>query len=263
MDLDHFFNSFEELVSTMPEDQGPPEFVEFVNKLHTFLRELSDADKMTADQVLMDLESNPEETLFNQVGKILRRFHDQMLVIKEGIPDTLGKIAQQDVSDVSGKLYHIIEMTDKAANTTLDLAENLMADLGDQNEQVENLIPLLEKEAGNAGLPDATRTVLSEAVETLKKTAQGNNDNQTKLTDILIAQDYQDLTGQVIHKILKLLETLETDLADLIQKFGQTEQLLQKAEEEADAPLQGPLQDSHEGKSDQNDVDSLLSQFGF
>ncbi|MDH5561773.1 MAG: protein phosphatase CheZ, partial [Deltaproteobacteria bacterium] len=83
---------------------------------------------------------------------------------------------------------------------------------------------------------------------------------QAKLTEILIAQDYQDLTGQVINKILNLLKTLEDDLSSLIKKFGK---LTKHEKKESDINLKGPLEEGHTEKKSQDDVNDLLSQFGF
>ena len=80
------------------------------------------------------------------------------------------------------------------------------------------------------------------------------------MTEILVAQDYQDLTGQLINKILVIIKSLETDLAGLIVHYG-TQFNQEKTTDEA--PMEGPLRADDKDRQDQQDVDSLLSQFGF
>ncbi|PCI23666.1 MAG: hypothetical protein COB67_12535 [SAR324 cluster bacterium] len=256
MDVNKFYQSFEDLISTMSAEEQSKPVIQFIEKLKTFMLELTEVDQITAEQVLSDLESDPEDNLFQSVGQILRNFHTQMLTIKDGIPDALGKIADKDVADVSGKLEHIISMTDKAANTTLDLAEGLMDSLDSQSESIRQIQATLQKlyDAGDQS------EALRESIAGLQLQLDQNNDRQAKLTEILIAQDYQDLTGQVIHKILSLLGSLEAELASLIKKFGTKVQAVQTVDE---VQLKGPLEEQHEEKSSQNDVNDLLSQFGF
>jgi len=87
--------------------------------------------------------------------------------------------------------------------------------------------------------------------------------NQTSedLITILTAQDYQDLTGQIIQKIIVLLKNLESNLVNVIRTFGVR---LDGRKEDVGEELYGP---AHEGRvsamHSQDDVDSLLAEFGF
>jgi chemotaxis protein CheZ len=107
--------------------------------------------------------------------------------------------------------------------------------------------------------PELTKTIES-TMNQIKEIANNNNESQNKLTEILIAQDYQDLTGQVIYKVVNLLKTLESDLAQLINRFGQVFMETEKTDE---SKLKGPLDEEDNAKSSQGDVDALLTKFGF
>ena len=110
------------------------------------------------------------------------------------------------------------------------------------------------------GIPESSKKIASDTIDQLENISNKNDSIQTKLTNILVAQDYQDLTGQVIHKVMNLLNTLQDDLAELIKRFGQ---VYQEAEEVDQIALEGPLSEDDENKSSQDDVDSLLKEFGF
>lgn len=262
MDISSFYQAFDELVESLSDEQQSEQLTSFIEKFRRFMVAFGEADEKAIDQVLINLEMDPEDSLFQELGKILRNFHNQMYLIREGIPESLGKLAHQDVSDMTGKLKHIISMTDKAANTTLDLSEEVMDQLAQENDTLRESLEKLTKTIESGNIPEEAAETLRDTAANIQATIEKNDALQGKLTDILIAQDYQDLTGQVIQKILNLLKTLEEDLLGLIKKFGKAEQKNQEKTAQ-EVAMVGPLQDDHKDKSTQNDVDDLLSQFGF
>ena len=84
---------------------------------------------------------------------------------------------------------------------------------------------------------------------------------QSILTEMLIAQDYQDLTGQVIHKIVDLLGKLENELLSLVETFGQV--YMPKDVSVKDAKLKGPQHQKDDSRQSQTNVDDLLDSLGF
>jgi len=86
------------------------------------------------------------------------------------------------------------------------------------------------------------------------------NQNREDLDAILTAQDYQDLSGQIIQKIMKMLKDLELKLVNVIRTFGVKQESAKKEDEE----LYGPAHQSRvESVHSQDEVDSLLAEFGF
>jgi chemotaxis protein CheZ len=90
------------------------------------------------------------------------------------------------------------------------------------------------------------------------------------LTDIMMAQDFHDLTGQVVAKVVKLANDLESQLVKLLVQAAPPEQahkveaaLTSHAQEHR---LEGPVVDA-EGRTDvvanQGEVDDLLASLGF
>jgi len=82
------------------------------------------------------------------------------------------------------------------------------------------------------------------------------------LTDIMMAQDFHDLTGQVVAKVVSLAAELEDSLVKLLVQAAPPEQA-QKVESSI---LNGPVVNP-EGRSDvvanQGEVDDLLASLGF
>ena len=260
MDQNKLTETLKNLVENLADSKDVDLLRQLVEELKTFLQQIGETDKANVNQILKEFESQGENPLFQEVGMLLRRFHDQIILINDEIPKNLGKFSSEEVAEMSSRLQQIINMTDKAANTTLDRTEEIMADLDQQNESFGPLISSLGALIEEDGISASSKNTLTDTIAQIKGFSEKNNDIQTKLTDILIAQDYQDLTGQVIHKVMNLLNTLEEDLATLIKRFGQIYQEMEQSDQIA---MEGPLSEDDEKKSSQDDVDSLLKEFGF
>jgi chemotaxis protein CheZ len=88
------------------------------------------------------------------------------------------------------------------------------------------------------------------------------------MTDVLMAQDFQDLTGQVIRKVIDLVREVEDSLINMLTAFGVTEsEQKEKATLKTGENLvEGPIvntEDRDDVVADQDDVDDLLSSLGF
>ncbi len=259
MEITELQKNLRDLIDSVP-DAKEDVLQKLVFELKSFLQYIEQVDKSAADEVLKSLESTSDNMLFQEVGKLLRRFHDQLVLIREGIPEDLGRIASQEVVEMSERLQMIVSMTDKAANKTMDLTEGIMETIGNQGQTLDQISDSLNSVLANGSLdPELAKTIES-ALNQVKEITGDNTDTQNKLTEILIAQDYQDLTGQVIFKVINLLKSLESDLAQLIDRFGQ---VLIEAEQVNETNLKGPLDEEDKEKSSQGDVDALLTKFGF
>lgn len=260
MNLNELQKNLKDLVASVSQNDRDNILKKMIAELKSFLQHIEQADKKAAEEILQSLESSSDNSLFQEVGKLLRRFHDQLMLIREGIPENLGKLASQEVIEMSERLQMIVTMTDKAANKTMDLTEGIMETLTGQNETLTHISEALNSVMVDGNLSPALTKSLETTMKQVKELSDTNQETQSKLTEILIAQDYQDLTGQVIFKVVNLLKTLETDLAQLIDRFGK---ILIENQQVEEAKLRGPLSEADKDKSTQGDVDALLTKFGF
>lgn len=252
--------SLNSLLDRVPEASS--EFLstrDLLDQLRGFLSLMQDSKPEELKQLINELESQPP--LFNEIGKIVRSFYEQMVSISSGIPEQLGKIANVDMDDANQRLQHIVSMTENAANKTMDLAEGLLDKLAGRASRYDESIASIDAALQSDGLSDDVKATLELSKKTLLENKAEDDEHQGALTDILVAQDYQDLTGQVINKVVNLMTSLEQELVLLIGTFGN----VYVAEEEAEKAdeLQGPLHEDSEEKSSQGDVDDLLSSLGF
>jgi chemotaxis protein CheZ len=91
---------------------------------------------------------------------------------------------------------------------------------------------------------------------------------RSMLTEILMAQDFQDLTGQMIRKVITLVQEVEESLVEMLTLFGnENAEVVEntkvtKSAIEAEGPILNKEQ-RDDVVNDQDDVDDLLSSLGF
>ncbi|MDH5561620.1 MAG: protein phosphatase CheZ, partial [Deltaproteobacteria bacterium] len=147
MEYTGFHSAFEALIKSLSGQKETEPIKKFINELKEFLKHLDSTDQSSVNLILNDFEAQTQEPMFQEVGMILRKFHDQMVTIKEGIPNNLGMLADIELLDVEGKLKHILTMTDNAANKTMDLAETITEDINQQNDSNLKLLNELKTSA--------------------------------------------------------------------------------------------------------------------
>ena len=115
--------------------------------------------------------------------------------------------------------------------------------------------------------PGEFRALCDDLVTHFGETEKQLSDVQHTLNDVILAQDYQDLTGQVIRRVITMVHDVEGSLVELIKMFGNINEL-QTAEQAKSKPVkgvEGPVIDQtrQDVVHGQDDVDALLSSLGF
>ena len=211
-----------------------------------------------------------DNSVFEKVGELTRELHDSLVSFQN---DTrLLDMTDHDIPDAKHRLNYVIEMTDKAANKTMDavdnclpIADKLIADLEAVKPRWQGLMSR-EIAIGDFKL-------LCHQVDGLIEDSSMSAINlRSSLTDILMAQDFQDLTGQMIRRVIDLVQEIELKLVGILTLGSQEGAALVKNEEniQEEAPrdieAEGPIMNA-ETRDDvvngQDDVDDLLSSLGF
>lgn len=212
---------------------------------------LEEGDSERAAQVLDNLTKIREAELFQEVGRLTRQLHDTLVNVQAD--GRLSNLAQKDMPDAKERLNHVIEMTETAAHKTM--------------ASIEKTIPLCESlEGRSVELKGKWDRFMSRdlSVEEFRELARDLGDflsfSEEKsgaikagLNEILMAQDYQDLTGQTIKRVITLVQEVENSLVEMIRFTGPKVNHEEYAvENEAMASVNG-----------QDEVDDLLSSLGF
>jgi chemotaxis protein CheZ len=204
-------------------------------------------------------DSPQEEVVFNRLGHLARQLHDSLRGL--GVDKMLADTANQ-IPDARQRLTYIAQMTEQAASKVLNAADiarpiqdELMARSEAMSKRWDRMFANQLSVDDFKMLAADTRTYFSEAPSKLKIT----ND---QLMEIMMAQDFQDLTGQVIKKVVDVVQGMETQLLSvLIEAMPE-----QRKAEAPEGLLNGPVISSA-GRSDvvtsQAQVDDLLESLGF
>ena len=190
--------------------------------------------------------------VFQQIGTITRVLHDTMQQL--GVMPKL-QVATDGLPDARSRLTYIANKTADAANKVLNSVEEAKAEHAKISEAANAM--------AQAITADPVRAVASGAVLNFVKEVESSTSKiDTHLTDIMLSQDFHDLTGQVVAKVVTLANDLEDSLVKLLVSVVPPEQ----REKVDPSILQGPVV-SHEGRTDvvanQSEVDDLLASLGF
>ena len=192
------------------------------------------------------------EEVYQQIGTITRLLHDTMQQL--GVMPKL-QIATEGLPDARSRLSYIATKTAEAANKVLNTV--------DQAKIEHAAISAATREMARAIVADPVKAVATGAVMNFVQEVEARTASiDSHLTDIMMAQDFHDLTGQVVAKVVTLANDLEDSLVKLLVQVVP----LDKREKVDPNVLNGPVVNA-EGRTDvvtdQGEVDDLLASLGF
>lgn len=207
-----------------------------------------------------DQEDQSGKPMFERLGGIVRMLHDSLRQL--GYDRSLSSVATQ-ITDAQDRLEYVASLTEQAANKVLNAI-----DVGMPEQD------LLQKKAKDMDTRWALLFEGKMSVEEFKDLAgdsrqfaaavgDATDAEKARLLEIMMAQDFQDITGQLIKKIVTITHAAEKELAQLLRDNAPAEMKAAMAAADAKPPelMQGP---SVPAKAmEQDDVDSLLADLGF
>jgi chemotaxis protein CheZ len=220
----------------------------------------SESLQQQATQIESMSVSNPNEEMLNRIGHVTRLLHDSLRGL--GLDKILEQVAQ-DIPDARDRLAYVARMTEQAAERVLnatDAATPLQTELATEASKLEMQwketleIPSLKTEYNQ---------IADQTLSFLALTSKNTTETKALLMDIMMAQDFQDLTGQVIKKITGLAQDLEKQLVQVLIDFSPT---ATKKEVDTNTMLMnGPQIDPSavDVVASQEQVDDLLDSLGF
>ena len=207
--------------------------------------------------------SEAERGMFERLGGIVRLLHDSLREL--GYDKALTEASSQIV-DAQDRLEYVASLTEQAANKVLNTL--------DEGMPAQDLLSKRAKDmetrwadlfSGKLSL-DEFKALAGDSRQFAASVNEATEAEKARLLEIMMAQDFQDITGQLIKKVVKITQTVEQELAQLLRDNAPAdlkEKLARKEQEAAQpAPLmQGPS--VPEAALDQDNVDDLLADLGF
>jgi chemotaxis protein CheZ len=201
-----------------------------------------------------------QEVVFNRIGHMARALHDTLGML--GYDKLLEKTVSA-LPDAKDRLAYVANLTEQAACRVLNATDIAGPLIDDMEARSRNLGAEWDKVFANQMGPDEFKQLATETRMFLnQQLPDKTRATHAQLTEIMMAQDFQDLTGQVIKKIVALAQDLESGLMGLLIEVLPDA----KRTEEVTSLMNGPVVNA-EGRTDvvvnQEQVDDLLDSLGF
>lgn len=236
-----------------------------IARVHDLLACMQNGDEEGAREIVDDLARVRESALYQEMGKLTRELHDAISAF--GMDDRITDITANEIPDARQRLNYVISKTDDAANRTLTAVEASLPVCEQIEKQASELHSEWERFTQREMNADDFRSLCKQMADHW----QGNINNvamlKQYLNEVLLAQDFQDLTGQIIKRVITLVEEVEANLVNLIKVTGMKKTDISKSDKEehtAFGPVVPGVDDVNaDTVSGQDEVDDLLSSLGF
>ena len=200
--------------------------------------------------------SAADKPMFERLGGIVRLLHDSLREL--GYDKALTEASSQIV-DAQDRLEYVASLTEQAANKVLNTLDDGMP--------AQDLLSKKAKEMDTrwAALFDGKlsidefKTLAGDSRQFAQTVSEATEAEKARLLDIMMAQDFQDITGQLIKKVVIITKTVEHELAELLRDNAPPavrEKLAHKPN-----LMSGPALPAV--ALDQDNVDDLLADLGF
>ncbi len=244
-----------------------------LDQARALVQELETGNIPAAEGLIERLSRIRDQSLFQELGKMTRQLHDSLNSF--ALDARIQSLAESDIPDAKARLNHVIEMTEASANRTLNAVEDTLPIA----EQLQGVANTLHEKWGRFRNKDMNveefRSMSREIDEFLSVTRDNAGQIHNNLSDVMMAQDFQDLTGQILRRVITLVQDVEENLVELIrltggretaaepgpstvQESGKSENILQGV-----GPQVPGVGDDNGSVSGQDEVDDLLSSLGF
>jgi len=232
--------------------------------------ELEAGNSDEASNLLDDLARRRDSGLFQELGKLTRELHDALNGFQ--LDSKISSLAEHDIPDAKERLNYVITMTEQAAHRTLNAVEESLPIAEELQKRAVELHDKWTRFRRKDMDVNEFRALVPEIDSFLDLTSGHATKLNSSLSDVLMAQDYQDITGQIIRRVINLVKDVEDNLVGLIRISGQrmapAEKVAAKSgalSEELSRGIgpQVPGVDHADVVNSQDDVDDLLSSLGF
>ena len=236
---------------------------ENIARVKDLLETLERGDEVGASEVIDELANIRELEIYKEMGKLTRELHDAITAF--GMDEQINVLAEDSIPDARQRLRHVIDMTDQAAHRTLTAVEESLPIC----EELESRSNTLHDDWRRFKKRDMDVNEFKALAKRLDSFFDVNTNDagrlRESLTNVLMAQDFQDLTSQIIKKVIKLVEDVESNLVQIIKITGGSEDgnKGKKQEDKLAGPVVPGVNDGVDVVDGQDDVDDLLSSLGF
>lgn len=248
-------------MSVNPDDA----IAENLEQARDLVRQLELGNSDEANIIINQLSTRRDNDLYQEIGKLTRALHEN---INGSIDDSrMRVIMQEDIPDAKDRLDYVIKLTEQSAHNTLASVEHGMPAIDSLSSRAQDLEKKWQDFMTTPKDVAVFRSLATENADYLQSVIKDTKTIHSYFSDILMAQSYQDITGQVIQHVLNMVHEVERSLVDIIQASSRVVGAEPQAGEKKNSHGHGPAIPGAQKKRDvlnsQDDVDDLLSTLGF
>ncbi len=173
-------------------------------------------------------------------------------------------LAEKEVPDARHRLDHVLKLTDEAAHRTLDLVEEAAPIAERTARDAADIVGPWQRFRSRSIAVDEFQRMIERMDAFLSTTSADMEKVRGNLSEVLLAQGFQDLSGQIIRGVMKLVSELEHALSDLVRISRAGSRAAASSTEETRRGFGPAIPGVNNGPavSGQDDVDALLSGLG-
>jgi chemotaxis protein CheZ len=197
-----------------------------------------------------------DKPMFERLGGIVRLLHDSLREL--GYDKALTEASTQIV-DAQDRLEYVASLTEQAANKVLNTLDEGMPAQDILSKKAKEMDTRWDALFSGKLSIEEFKSLAGDSRQFAQAVAEATEAEKARLLDIMMAQDFQDITGQLIKKVVLITKTVEHELAELLRDNAPPavrEKLMAKPQ-----LMSGPSVPSV--ALDQDNVDDLLADLGF
>lgn len=250
------------------------------SKTEQLVTSVEQGDLAEAVNLLQVINDARNKNLYLEIGRLTRALHDAITEFHLDARAVINEQSKQqgvsEIADAKDRLNYIINLTQNAANRTMDKVDESQPLVQQLNEEAASLQYEWGRLKRREIKPEEFRNLYQRLDKFLIDTQEKTQLVNSNFSEITLAQDYQDLTGQVVKKVITLVHDIEASLVKLVKMASQVDtitgiknvntEITTKVTNEEILP-EGPVINAQERGvevvSGQDEVDDLLSSLGF
>ena len=225
---------------------------------------LRDGEQAKADELVRDIASPIQKELFDEVGRLTRQLHSAIVDFQ--VDNRLIELANTEIPDAKERLTYVIDMTEQAANKTMDAVEECLPLANALSSNIQAVKPAWDKLMRRELPLNEFKALCHDIQQFVERSESDANRVRELLNQILLAQDFLDLTAQMIRRVIDLVREVENSLVSMLTVFGEQPATAAESTPLLDVEAEGPIMNAEKRQdvvTGQDEVDDLLSSLGF
>lgn len=198
--------------------------------------------------------------MYDQIGKMTRSLHDTLRALghDKAIEKTAGAIP-----DARERLAYVLSMTEQAASRVLNAVDAITPLQDKAQDEARALRQEWQRVRGMRKDAKEYRDTVERTGRFLEMIDNDCDSSKAQLMEIVMSQEFQDLTGQVIKKIVDLAQEMETQMLSLLNMTAPPASAAKDEGKLLNGPAMASDKQQQKAISSQNEVDDFLESLGF